>query len=60
MSTASLEHLRKARDADEKGDLELAVLEYRKVYEYDPSNRNDNLGFHVARSSAQAVDSAPD
>jgi len=43
MSTASLEHLRKARDADEKGDLELAVLEYRKVYEYDPSNRNAML-----------------
>ena len=43
MSTASLDHLRKARDADEKGDLELAVLEYRKVYEYDPSNRNAML-----------------
>ena len=26
----------------------------------NPSNRNDNLGFRVARSSAQAVDSAPD
>ena len=43
MSTASLAHLRAARDADEKGDLELAVVEYRKVYEYDPSNRNSML-----------------
>jgi len=43
MQTASLAHLRVAREADEKGDLELAVLEYRKVYEYDPSNRNSML-----------------
>lgn len=43
MSTASLAHLKAAREADEKGDLELAVLEYRKVYEYDPSNRNSML-----------------
>ena len=43
MSTASLAHLKAAREADEKGDLELAVLEYRKVYEYDPSNRNAML-----------------
>jgi general secretion pathway protein D len=43
MSTASLAHLKAAREADEKGDLELAVVEYRKVYEYDPSNRNSML-----------------
>ncbi len=43
MQTASLAHLRLAREADEKGDLELAVVEYRKVYEYDPSNRNSML-----------------
>jgi general secretion pathway protein D len=43
MNSASLAHLKAARAADEKGDLELAVLEYRKVYEYDPSNRNAML-----------------
>ena len=43
MSTASLAHLKAAREADEKGDIEVAVVEYRKVYEYDPSNRNAML-----------------
>jgi general secretion pathway protein D len=43
MSAASLAHLRAARDADEKGDIEVAVVEYRKVYEYDPANRNAML-----------------
>ncbi len=43
MSAASLAHLKLAREADERGDIELAVVEYRKVYEYDPSNRNAML-----------------
>ena len=43
MQAASLAHLRAAKAADEKGDLELAVLEYGKVYEMDPSNRNAML-----------------
>lgn len=43
MQTASMAHLKVAREADEKGDLELAIVEYRKVYEYDPSNRNSML-----------------
>lgn len=43
MQAASLYHLERARRADEAGDLETAVVAYRKVFEYDPGNRNAML-----------------
>jgi general secretion pathway protein D len=39
MLNASRVHLVAARDAEEKGDLEVAVREYRRASEYDPTNR---------------------
>ena len=41
--SASLYHLDRARKADEQGDLETAVVAYRKVFEYDPGNRSAML-----------------
>lgn len=41
--SAALFHQERARRADEQGDLETALVAYRKVYEYDPSNRVANL-----------------
>jgi general secretion pathway protein D len=39
MLNASRVHLVAARDAEEKGELEVAVREYRQASEYDPTNR---------------------
>jgi general secretion pathway protein D len=39
MLNASRVHLVAARDAEEKGDLDVAVREYRQASEYDPTNR---------------------
>jgi type II secretory pathway component GspD/PulD (secretin) len=39
MLNASRDHLIAARDAEEKGDLDVAVREYRQASEYDPTNR---------------------
>jgi type II secretory pathway component GspD/PulD (secretin) len=36
---ASHVHLDKAREAEEKGDIESAIIEFRKASEFDPSNR---------------------
>ncbi len=38
--TASHSHLEKAREYEEKGDLDDAAREYRKAAEFDPTNRN--------------------
>jgi general secretion pathway protein D len=40
MLQASYVHLERARQFDEKGEFENAVVEYRRVLEYDPSNRS--------------------
>jgi type II secretory pathway component GspD/PulD (secretin) len=45
--TASRAHLAKARDAEEKADLDDAAREYRKAVEFDPTNR---------RAAAKAVE----
>jgi general secretion pathway protein D len=39
MQNASRVHLTAAREAEERGELDTAVREYRRASEYDPSNR---------------------
>lgn len=38
MENASMDHLRKARVAESRGQLDVALREYRKASEYDPLN----------------------
>lgn len=63
MQAASLFHLERARQADEAGDLEVAVVAYRKVFEYDPGNRNAMLRAaeidRVMRERAEAARPRP-
>lgn len=40
MMQASYIHLERAKQLDAKGEFENAVVEYRRVIEYDPSNRS--------------------
>ena len=39
MQSASLEHISRARDLEQKDQLDMALLEYRKALELDASNR---------------------
>src|SRR5207247_6106625 len=39
MQAASRAHLEKAREWEQKGELEAALGEYRQASEYDPTNR---------------------